>query len=144
MKRRTSVLLFVLCLPLLAGCQGPKGSPEASVKSYFASASSRSYGTMARILAKDSIAKLGSPERAEAYLSGVFSGWSEFEVEIEDWSISADHVTATVRFQCKAMVLNNKDLKLHPGKCSDTYSLVKEEDGKWHVILPETQPLRPM
>ena len=65
-------------------------------------------------------------------------------MEIEDWSISADNVTATVRFSCKAQVLNTVDLKLHPSNCSGAYSLSKEEDGKWHVVLPETQPLRPM
>ena len=41
------------------------------------------------------------------------------------------------------MVVHSRDLKLHPGNCSDVYSLVSEPARKWHVVLPELQKLRP-
>ncbi len=139
---RRAACLLLLLLPV--ACRGPKGNPKASVESYFAAANARDYEAMARTLATDSVAKLGSPEKAATYLAYVFEGWSQFEIEVEDWAVAADDKTATVRFKCTGMVVNARDLKLHPGSCSDVYSLVKEPDGKWHVVLPETQKLRPM
>lgn len=140
----SALAVCLLLLAVLAACRGPKGSPEASVKSYFSAANAQDYDAMVRTLAKESVAKIGSPEKTAAYLAYVFEGWSEFEVEVTDWSIAADEATATVKFSCKGMTIGQLDRKLHPGNCGDTYSLVKEADRKWHVILPETQKLRPM
>jgi len=48
-----------------------------------------------------------------------------------------------VRFRCQAKVMG-EDRKLHDGTCDDLYTVVKQPDDLWYLILPETQKIRPM
>ena len=64
------------------------------------------------------------------------------DVTIDDYSEDGDGKSATVRFTCIATsIVNYKEQKFD---CSDNLALVKEDDGKWHVILAMGRTLRPM
>jgi hypothetical protein len=130
-----------LCVLLaFAGCRGPKGSPDSSVKSFFSAAGAQDYASMAETVARSTITRMGSQARAEAFLAEEFAGWSSVDVSIADWSVAADEKHATVTFNCLAQTMRNyKPVKLD---CSDTYPLVREDDGKWHIELPGTHGLR--
>lgn len=128
---------------LLVGCNGPKGSPERTVKSYYSAINSRDFNTCAEILAQQSLKKFGSPGRAAAYLAASFDGWQDFDIDIVETFPDVRGDRATVKFDCKAKVIG-LDAKLHDGQCNDTYTVVKQADGRWYIVLPETQRLRPM
>lgn len=133
------LFLFALVLTL-TGCRGPKGSPDGSVKSFFDSALAEDFEAMNEILASESRKKLGS--NSVAKLANMFGGWSKVEITIDDSVEDAGGETATVRFTCLGSMFVNYKLKQFD--CSDVYRLVKEEDGKWHVILSGGKTLRPM
>jgi hypothetical protein len=139
MKTRT-VLLFAVAFLALTGCHGPKGSPEGSVKSFFNAATSNDFESMADTLAVESRQKLGSSPAGR--LSGMFGGWKDVDLTIDDYNEDSDGKKATVRFTCVASTIENYKLKQFD--CSDTLALVKEEDGKWHIILAMGKTLRPM
>ena len=124
------------------GCQGPSSSPDSSVKNFYAAAGWGQFSAMYEIVSQASKARLGSAERGEAYFQNEFGEWKKFDVTIADWSASADGQGATVRFTCRAEMLVNS--KASQVDCSDTYSLVKEEDGKFHLTLPGAQKYRQM
>jgi len=128
MTRSALLLCSVLAL---AGCKGPKGSPDSTVKAFYSAADSQDFDSMADCLSSASLSKMGSHARAAAYFQANFAGWRDFSVTIDDWSIGADEKSATVRFVCVADSVTN--YKHQAVDCSDTYSLVKEEDGKWHI-----------
>lgn len=135
-----SLLLVVVSLLALAGCRGPKGSPESSVKSFFSAAVAEDFDAMAETLSADSRKKLGA--NAAAKLGGMFSGWEDADIDIEDYSIDVSGQSATVRFKCLGTSLVN--YKARQFDCSDTLQLVKEEDDKWHVVLSGGRTLSPM
>lgn len=135
-----SLLLVAVSLLVLPSCRGPKGSPESSVKSFFSAAVAQDFDSMADTLSADSRKKLGG--NAAGRLSGMFGGWNECNLDIEDYSIDASGDSATVRFSCIATTMVN--YKPRQFDCSDTLQLVKEEDGKWHVVLSGGSRLRPM
>ncbi len=139
MTTRTA-LFAVVALFALAGCRGPKGSPDSSVKSFYSAAAAKDWASMAETVTKASRQKLGS--NAEKYFRQNFGAWRDIDVTIEDYTIDADGKTATVRFSCVAAQLEN--YKESYFDCSDALTVVKEEDGKWHVNLPSRQSLRPM
>ena len=135
---------LLLCLALLGsiGCRGPKGAPDSSVKSFYSAAGAEDWGAMADTVSASSVARLGGRAQVEAFLARQFSGWSHVDVSIDDWSVDADGKKATVRFSCLAQILQNyKPVKVD---CGDTHSLVREDDGKWHLVLPGAQRLRPL
>ena len=132
------LLLSGLVLALV-GCHGPRGSPDGSVKAFYAAADSKDWSGMVSIVSKTSREKLGSQERAEAYFAEQFKGWRNVDVDIDDWSVGADEKTATVRFNCSGEYLDR--YKVKQVDCSDTFALVKESDG-WHINLPATQRMR--
>lgn len=127
----TRLATLALAALALAGCRGPKGSPESTVKSFYSAADAQDFESMADCLSSASLSRIGSPARAAAYFQANFTGWRDFSITIDDWSIGADEKTATVRFVCVADSVTN--YKHQPVDCSDTYSLVKEDDGKWHI-----------
>ena len=136
--RTTALLTFVLLT--FAGCLGPKGSPEGSVKSFFKAAVKQDFEAMAETLAQESRTKLGS--NAPAKLAQMFGGWDSCDVTIDDYNEDGDGKSATVRFTCVATEIVN--YKAKEFDCSDTVALVKEDDGKWHIILAMGKTLRPM
>lgn len=138
MKTRITFLTFALFA--LSSCLGPKGSPEGSVKSFFKAAVKKDFEAMAETLAQESRQKLGS--NAAAKLAYMFDDWNSCDITIDDYTEDADGKNATVRFTCLATsVVNYKEKQFD---CSDNLALVKEEDGKWHVILAMGKTLRPM
>lgn len=139
MTTRTA-LVAAVALFALAGCRGPKGSPDSSVKSFFSAAAARDWDSMNETISKASRQKLGS--NYEKYFRQSFGGWRDIDVTIDDYTIDSDGKTATVRFTCVAAQLEN--YKESYFDCSDAFTVVKEEDGKWHVNLPSRQSLRPM
>lgn len=128
MKRLAALALATLAL---AGCRGPKGSPDSTVKSFYSAADAQDFDSMVDCLSSASLAKMGSRARAAAYFQANFAGWRDFSITIDDWSVGADEKTATVRFVCVADSVTN--YKHQPVDCSDTYSLQREDDGKWHI-----------
>ena len=139
MKTRTALLLAVT-LFALTSCRGPKGSPESSVKSFFNAAVASDFEAMSDTLAVESRQKLGSSPVGR--LSAMFDGWKDVDLTIDDYNEDATGQNATVRFTCVASTIENYKLKQFD--CSDTLALVKEDDGKWHIILAMGRTLRPM
>ena len=137
---RTALFFFAVTLSTFASCRGPKGSPEGSVKSFFSAAVAEDFDAMAETLAVESRQKFGSQPAAR--LGQMFGGWNDVDVTIDDYSEDASGLGATVRFTCIASQIEK--YKLVQFDCSDTLSLVKEEDGKWHIILAMGKTLKPM
>lgn len=135
-----ATLLLTITLFALASCRGPKGSPESSVKSFFNAAVANDFEAMSDTLAVESRRKFGSSPAGR--LSGMFGGWKDVDLTIDDYNEDASGKNATVRFTCVASTIENYKLKQFD--CSDTLALVKEEDGKWHIILAMGRTLRPM
>ncbi len=139
MTPRTA-LLFAVTLIAFTSCRGPKGSPEGSVKSFFNAAVAEDFEAMSETLAVESRQKLGSSPAGR--LSAMFDGWKDVDLTIDDYNEDSNGKSATVRFTCVASTIENYKLKQFD--CSDTLGLVKEEDGKWHIILAMGKTLRPM
>ena len=139
MTNRTTLLLAVSLLSL-AACRGPKGSPDSSVKSFYSAAVAQDFEAMADTLAAESRQKLGA--NAAGRLGGMFGGWKDVDLTIDDYTEDSNGKSATVRFTCIASQIEN--YKLLKFDCSDTLALTKEEDGKWHIILAGGRTLRPM
>jgi len=125
---------------LLAACSGPSGSPAGSVKNFYSAAVSNDFQSMSEILAEESRKKFGA--NANAKLANMFGGWDKVEVTIDEAIEDVGGKTATVRFTCVGSSMVNYKLKQYD--CSDVLQLVKEDDGKWHIILAGGRTLRPM
>jgi hypothetical protein len=133
--------LGVLAVLLASACRGPSGSPDGSVKAFYRAAAAQDFESMAGLLSQESLAKLGSEDRAATYFRGQFTNWRNFQVDIDNYLVDADGRTATVHFTCEAEVLDK--YKVLRADCSDVFSLVKQPDG-WHIHLPAAQRLRPL
>jgi hypothetical protein len=131
--------LVLAGLSAMTACRGPSGSPEGSVKAFYNAAGAQDFEAMVNLLSDSSRAKLGS--KGTAYFAAQFTGWKNFQVDIDDSSIDSDGKNATVRFTCRAEVLDR--YKVIAVDCSDVFSLVKQSDG-WHIHLPAAQKLRPL
>lgn len=140
-RMKRSLLLLSL-LALAGGCRGPKGSPGGTVKSFYSCIVAEDWDTMIEILSKDSMAKLGSVSKAQATFARDFSGWHKADISIEEELIDADGKHATVKFECVSTQMVN--YKATQFDCSDTYSLVLQDDGNWHLHLPTGKRLRAM
>ena len=133
--------LLAIAVLLASACSNePKGTPDGTIKAYYRAANSKDFAAMSRMLAPESVKRLGNPA---GYLASSFAGWQDFEITIDDVRINADEKSGTVRFRCAARAIG-RDMKLHPGTCNDLYSVVKQADDLWYIILPETQKVRPM
>ena len=140
MTTTRTALLFAVCALSLVACHGPKGSPDSSVKSFYNAAVSGDFEAMSETLAVESRKKLGSSPQAR--LNQMFGGWKDVDLTIDDYSEDADGKNATVHFTCIASEIQN--YKLLKFDCSDVLALVKEDDGKWHIILAMGRTLRPL
>lgn len=133
--------MFATALLLASACSNePKGTPDGTLKAYYRAANSKDFAAMSRMLAPESSKRLNNPA---GYLANSFDGWQDFEINIEDVRLNADEKSGTVRFTCTGKVIG-RDMKLHPATCDDLYSVVKQPDDLWYLILPETQKVRPM
>ena len=139
MMTRTA-FLFSVTLISLTSCYGPKGSPEGSVKSFYKAALAQDFEAMSDTLAVESRQKLGS--HAAERLRQMFGGWSDVDITIDDSNEDVSGTGATVRFTCVSSEI--VAYKLRQYDCSDVVALVKEDDGKWHIILAIGKTLRPM
>jgi hypothetical protein len=135
MKLRALPLLLVL-----AACSGPRGSPDGSVKAFYNAAADADFEEMNDILAEESRKKLGS--NSVAKLANMFGGWSKVDITIDESMEDSNGKTATVRFTCMGSSFENYKLKQYD--CSDVLQVVKEDDGKWHIVLAGGRTLRPM
>jgi len=138
---RLALLVLLATLTLLAtGCHGPKGSPDATVKSYWSAVEAEDWDALVETLSADGRAKLG--DNGPRYFASQYGGWRSIDVDITDWSMNADQKSATVHFTCRGEIKQN--YKMVPINCSDTFSVVKEEDGKWHVVVAGGKHLQAM
>jgi hypothetical protein len=78
-----AVLLTTLACLALAGCNGPKGSPEGSVKSFYSAAEDHDWETMAGIIEADSIKKIGT-QRVQAFYADMFKDVRSVDVSIQE------------------------------------------------------------
>jgi hypothetical protein len=136
---RTVLLTTLVCLAL-AGCNGPKGSPEGSVKSFFSAAEDQDWGTMVEIIEPDSIKKVGA-QRVQSFYADMFKDVRSVDVSIQEVRIVHPDQEAVVSFQCTATFRALGQMAYDRG-CADIYTL-KYRDGSWYIVLPATQQLRP-
>jgi hypothetical protein len=135
------VLLSALSVVVLSACHGPKGSPEGTIKSFFSAAESHNFEAMAEMLHTSSRAKLGSIEQIAAFYEDTYGFTTDIDLDIVDSRMIKEDDEAVVQFKCTVWFRQRGQMEKKAG-CSDTYSL-KYDDGKWYVVLPETQRLRP-
>jgi hypothetical protein len=139
MKR---LMLLAALLLLAPACRGPKGSPGGTVKSFYSAIVANDWDAMAEIASQKSLQKLGSKERAVQFFSRNYTGYLSADVTIDEELIDTSDVNATVHFTCVETTKENyKEVQYD---CSDVYTLVKEDDGKWHLNLPGSTKLRAM
>ncbi|GMU60785.1 MAG: hypothetical protein AMXMBFR34_25480 [Myxococcaceae bacterium] len=138
---RASAAAVVLLVLTLSACRSPSGSPGGSVKAFYSAAGAQDWESMANLLSDTSLTKLGTSAKAQGYFAAQFTGWKNFSVDIDDYTVDSDGKNATVRFTCRAEVLER--YKVVAADCSDIFSLVKQSDG-WHIHLPAAQRLRPL
>ncbi len=136
-----AVLLAVLGGVVWVGCHGPKGSPEGTIKSFFSAAESEDWEAMAEMLDPNSLRQVGSVQKAAAFYENLYSFNTDVDVTIEEALIVRPDDEAVVRFKCTA-TFRERGKQPYSLGCSDIYSL-KWHDGKWYIVLPETQRLRP-
>lgn len=133
--RRALLLTGVLAL---AGCYGPKGSPEGTVQAFYSACDHKKWDAMADMLADESIKKIGSRQRAAAYFADTYAYVKSIDASIDDHVIVKPEKEAVVRFSCTASVRPPSEPEATDTECSDTYTL-KNQDGKWYIVLPETR-----
>lgn len=135
-----AVLLSTLACFVLVGCNGPKGSPEGSVKSFYAAAENHDWATMVEIIEADSLKKIGA-QRVQAFYADLFKDVQNIDLSIQEMRIVHADQEAVVSFQCTATFRALGEMAYDRG-CADIYTL-KYHDGKWYIVLPATQQLRP-
>lgn len=112
------------------------------MKSFFSSVVARDWESMADTISEASMKRIGSRAKVMAVFARDFDGWEDVDVSIEEATVDASGDGATVRFECvSTQIVKYKEKKFD---CSDTFSLAKEADGKWHIHLPGGTRLRPM
>lgn len=135
-------LVAIVCLLAVTACHGPKGSPDGTVKSFYAAAESKDYEAMASTLTARARSQLGSNELAQRAMASLFEGWTSIDLQIGETIIDVGGQTATVHFTCVGeSTANYKVVKYN---CSDILKLEKADDGKWYIIPPSARSLRPM
>lgn len=138
----TRLLLLMALLVFTAGCRGPKGSPGGTVKSFFSAIVAEDWEAMTEIASEKSLQKIGSSDRAMQFFARNYGGWLSADVSIDEELIDTSEVNATVHFTCVQTVKEN--YKNVDYDCSDIYTLVKQDDEKWHLHLPGSTKLRSM
>lgn len=137
--RRALLLTGVLGL---MGCHGPKGSPEGTVSSFYSAADSKKFEAMAEMLAPESLKKFGNRKgNAAAYFAENYVDVKSIDAEIDEALEVKPGKEAVVRFNCTASIRAPNEPDAHDEDCGDTWTL-KNVDGKWYIVLPETQRMR--
>ncbi len=135
---RRALLLLLTGVLFLAGCNGPKGSPDATVIAYYDACDGHKWEAMASMLAQESIKKFGSKERAAAYFAELYGYVKSIEATVDDFVEVKPGKEAVVRFKCVAKVRPPQEPEPFEANCSETFTL-KNQDGKWYIVLPATQ-----
>lgn len=136
---RAPLLTALVCFAL-AGCSGPKGTPEGSVKSFYSAAEDHDWATMVGIIEPDSLQKVGA-QRVQSFYADMFKDVRDVSISIQEIRIVHPEKEAVVSFQCTATFRALGQMPYDRG-CADIYTL-KYRDGKWYIVLPATQQLRP-
>lgn len=136
-----AALITVLSLSLFTGCYGAKSSPEATVKSFYSAIEAQEWMTLPEMLDPASLQKSGGPGKAAAFYYSVYQDIQDLDLSIEESLITRPDEDAVVRFKCTATFRALGEMP-HSNDCSDTLSL-KYHDGKWYVVVPGTEALRP-
>lgn len=137
--RRALLLTGVLGL---MGCHGPKGSPEGTIESFYSAADSKKYEAMAEMLAPETIRKFGNRRsNAAAYFAEMYTDVKGVDAEVQETRYVKPDKEAIVRFDCTASIRPPAEPSAHDEDCGDIWTL-KNVDGKWYIILPETQKMR--
>jgi len=136
---RAPLLAALLCFTLV-GCNGPKGSPEGSVKSFYSAAENHDWETMVGIIEADSLKKVGS-QRVQSFYADMFKDVRDVRISIQEIRIVHPDKEAVVSFQCTATFRALGEMAYDRG-CADIYTL-QYHDGRWYIVLPATQQLRP-
>jgi hypothetical protein len=110
------------------------------VKSFYSAAESQDFEAMVGMLDPDSLKKIGS-KRVEAFYADMFQNVRDVDVSIQETRIVQPDVEAVVSFKCTATFRALGEQPYDRG-CSEIYTL-KGHDGKWYIVLPATQQLRP-
>lgn len=142
--RRVLTALLPSALFLWSSCSGPSSDPGNTIESYYDEASDSDWESMVDHLAPETLKRIGSRAKMARYLEESFANWTDFDIDVEEVRLNTDEKTGTVKFQCTGQVFFHRDRKYHPGRCDDLWSVVKQDDGRWYIVLPESQRLRPM
>lgn len=137
---RTLLLTSAIALTALS-CNGPKGSPQGSIESYYDAAASKDWSTMAGMLTAESLRTAGGPDRAAAFLEANLARCTRFKVDVGEVLITKGGDTASAPVTCQCRLIGQNDHKEYWAGCSATYQLKKQSDGKWYVTLPGSTPL---
>ncbi|WP_224361346.1 nuclear transport factor 2 family protein [Hyalangium versicolor] len=136
-----AVLLAALGLTLVAGCGGPKGSPEGTIKSFYSTIESQDWMDLAEMVDPDSLSKSGGPQRVAAFYYSVFQDVRDIDLSIDEALVTRPDEEAAVRFKCTATFRALGQMP-YDRDCSDTIAL-RWHDGKWYIVVPGTGGLRP-
>lgn len=139
--RRALLLTGVLGL---MGCHGPKGSPDGTVESFYSAADSKKYEAMAEMLAPETLKKFGNRKgNAAAYFADDYAFVKGIDAEVDESLEVKPGKEAVVRFKCTVSIRPPNEPEAQDEDCSDTWTL-KNVDGKWYIVLPQTQRMRTM
>lgn len=136
-----AALIPVLALSLFTGCYGPKSTPEATVKSFYSAIEAQEWMTLTEMLDPGSLQKSGGPGKAAAFYYSIYQDIQDIDLSIEEALVTRPDETAVVRFKCTATFRALGEMP-HDNDCSDTLAL-KYHDGKWYIMVPGTEGLRP-
>lgn len=136
-----ALLSAVLGFALLAGCHGPKGSPEGTVESFYSAAESHDWEAMASMVHPDSMRRVGPAPRVAAFYQSLYEDCQDVDLSIQEALIVRPNEEAVVKFTCTA-TFRAMGQMAYDRSCSDTITM-RMHDGKWYIVLAETQKLRP-
>ena len=136
-----AALFAVLGLGLFVGCNGPKSSPEGTVKSFYSTIESQEWMELSTMIDPESLQKSGGPSRAAAFYYSVYQDIRDIDLDIQEAIITRPDESAAVKFKCTATFRALGEMP-HKNDCSDTLSL-RWHDGKWYIMVPGTEALRP-
>jgi hypothetical protein len=139
--RRALLLTGVLGL---MGCHGAKSSPEGTVESFYSACDSKKWEAMAEMLAPETLKKFGNrTANAAGYFADTYAFMKSIDATVDETLEVKPGREAVVRFSCSANLRAPNEPEAYDEDCGDTWTL-KNVDGKWYIVLPETQRMRTM
>ncbi len=136
-----AVMTAALGLLLFPGCNGPKSSPEGTVKSFYSAIESENWKDLPSMVDPDSIQKSGGAQRVSAFYYSIFADVRNIDISIEEALVQRPNEEAAVKFKCTATFRALGQMP-YDKDCSDILAL-RWHDGKWYIVVPGTGGLRP-